>query len=88
MNNMSKTTKNILTVLIVIATFIFANNVGLIGLFLGLIVLGIIGFITNKKAETKSSIVRVIVGVLLAIVIFVALIILICWLIDYLTFVA
>lgn len=88
MNNMSKTTKNILTVLIVIATFIFANNVGLIGLFLGLIVLGIIGFITNKKAETKSSIVRVIVGVLLAIVIFVALIILICWLIDYLIFVA
>lgn len=88
MNNMSKTTKNILTVLIVIATFIFANNVGLIGLFLGLIVLGIIGFITNKKAKTKSSIVRVIVGVLLAIVIFVALIILICWLIDYLTFVA
>ena len=86
MNNISKTTKNILTVLIVIATFIFANNVGLIGLFLGLIVLGIIGFITNKKAETKSSIVRVIVGVLLAIVIFVALIILICWLIDYLTF--
>lgn len=85
---MSKTTKNILTVLIVIATFIFANNVGLIGLFLGLIVLGIIGFITNKKAKTKSSIVRVIVGVLLAIVIFVALIILICWLIDYLTFVA
>ncbi len=88
MNNMSKTTKNILTVLIVIATFIFANNVGLIGLFLGLIVLGIIGFITNKKAKTKSSIVRVIVGALLAIVIFVALIILICWLIDYLTFVA
>ena len=88
MKNINKTTKNILTVLIVIATFIFANNVGLIGLFLGLIVLGIIGFITNKKAKTKSSIVRVIVGVLLAIVIFVALIILICWLIDYLTFVA
>lgn len=86
MSNMNKTTKNILTVLIVIATFIFANNVGLIGLFLGLIVLGIIGFITNKKAKTKSSIVRVIVGVLLAIIIIVVLLILISWIIDYFTF--
>ena len=88
MNNMDKTTKNILTVLIVIATFIFANNVGLIGLLLGLIILGVIGFITNKKAETKSSIVRVIVGSLLAIVIIIVLIILICWIVDYFTFVA
>ncbi len=88
MNKSTNTTKNILTVLIVIATFVLSNYLGLIGLLIGLVILGIIGFITNKKSTVKSSIIRVIVGVLLAIAIIFISIVLISWIIDYFAFVA
>lgn len=87
MNKSTNTTKNILTVLIVIATFVLSNYLGLIGLLIGLVILGIIGFITNKKSTVKSSIIRVIVGVLLAIAIIFISIVLISWIIDYFAFV-
>ena len=86
MSNFDNTTKNILIIIIVIATFVLSNYVGLFGLILGLILLGIIGFITNKKTENKSSIVRVIVGALLAILTIVVLIILSSWIIEYFTY--
>ena len=79
---MNNTTKNILIIIIVIAAFVLSNYVGLFGLILGLILLGIIGFITNKKTENKSSIVRVIVGALLAILTIVVLTILISWIVG------
>ena len=88
MNKSTNTTKNILTVLIVIATFVLSNYLGLIGLLIGLVILGIIGFITNKKSTVKSSIIRVIVGELLAIAIIFISIVLISWIIDYFAFVA
>ena len=88
MNKSTNTTKIILTVLIVIATFVLSNYLGLIGLLIGLVILGIIGFITNKKSTVKSSIIRVIVGVLLAIAIIFISIVLISWIIDYFAFVA
>ena len=88
MNKSTNTTKNILTVLIVIATFVLSNYLGLIGLLIGLVILGIIGFITNKKSTVKSSIIRVIVGVLLAIAILFISIVLFSWIIDYFAFVA
>lgn len=88
MNKSTNTTKNILTVLIVIATFVLSNYLGLIGLLIGLVILGIIGFITNKKSTVKSSIIRVIVGVLLVIAIIFISIVLISWIIDYFAFVA
>ena len=82
MSNMNKTTKNILIILIVITIFILSNYIGLVGLLLGLIILGIIGFVTNKKTENKSSVVRVIGGTLLAILTIVVLTILISWIVG------
>ena len=54
MSNFNNTTKNILIIIIVIATFVLSNYAGLFGLILGLILLGIIGFITNKKLKINQ----------------------------------
>ena len=82
MKKLSNTTKNILTVLIVVATFVLSNFLGLLGLLIGLVILAIIGIITNKTAAVKSSIIRVIGFTLLAIAIILISIIFISWIID------
>lgn len=82
MKKLSNTTKNILTVLVVVATFILSNFLGLLGLLIGLVILAIIGIITNKTAAVKSSIIRVIGLTLLAIAIILMSLIFISWIID------
>ena len=82
MKKLSNTTKNILTVLVVVATFILSNFLGLLGLLIGLVILAIIGIITNKKSAVKSSIIRVIGLTLLAIAIILMSLIFISWIID------